>query len=37
MTPTPETASATPPATDAAGPRRTQEFFLGEGVPEGGT
>jgi NADH-quinone oxidoreductase subunit D len=33
MTPTPETASATPPA---AG-RRTQEIFLGEGVPESGT
>ena len=34
MTSTPETTSATPPA---AASRRTQEFFLGEGVPEGGT
>ncbi len=34
MTPAPETVSATPPAPAA---RRTQEFFLGEGVPEGAT
>ena len=34
MTPTPETTSATPPA---AGTRRVQEIFLGEGVPESGT
>ena len=34
MTPTPETTSATP---SAAASRRTQELFLGEGVPEGGT
>jgi NADH-quinone oxidoreductase subunit D len=34
MTPRSETTSATPPAVRS---RRTQEFFLGEGVPEGGT
>jgi len=34
MTPTPETASPTPPA---AATRRVQEIFLGEGVPESGT
>jgi len=34
MTPTPETTSATSPA---AGTRRVQEIFLGEGVPESGT
>jgi NADH-quinone oxidoreductase subunit D len=32
MSATPETASATPPPVT-----RTQDFFLGEGVPEGGT
>ena len=37
MTPPPETTNATPPAPPAAPTRRTQEFFLGEGVPEGGT
>jgi NADH-quinone oxidoreductase subunit D len=37
MTPTPDTTSATPPAAPAAPARRTQEFFLGEGVPESGT
>ena len=37
MTPTPETPRATASEPVAAGTRRTQEFFLGEGVPEGGT
>jgi NADH-quinone oxidoreductase subunit D len=37
MTPAPETTRVTPPGTDASRARRTQDFFLGEGVPEGGT
>ena len=37
MMPTPETPRATASEPVAAGTRRTQEFFLGEGVPEGGT
>jgi NADH-quinone oxidoreductase subunit D len=37
MTPTPETTRGAAPEAAAPGTRRAQEFFLGEGVPEGGT
>src|SRR5262245_2283832 len=37
MTPAPDTPRAAAPEPAVASPHRTQEFFLGEGVPEGGT